>query len=167
MLINKLLDARGQIITRHNYRLYWAQRNIPKGSNAPGGRPRDSGGRASDGRKVDPFNMVSSQDRQKGGFVEEHTAIDLQSILANFDGILTVLISNTARTTHCSGFLWEVGGCKGKKGRGGRCHRVRPKDVTVRQSKRLPPAAWSSNSAYSSAIAALSWSYSVLREPQL
>jgi hypothetical protein len=104
----------------------------------------------------------------KGGLVEEHTAVALESILANFDGILTVLVSDAARTTHCGGFIWlEFGGYGGKKGRGRRCHCVRTEGVTTSEGKRLPPAAWSSNSAFSSSIASLSMANSAFREPQL
>ena len=64
----------------------------------------------------------------KGGLIEEHTAVVLERVLANFHSILTVFIGNAARTTDSSGFLWlEFRRCGGKTGRRGRCHRVKPK----------------------------------------
>jgi hypothetical protein len=50
--------------------------------------------------------------------VEEHTAVALQSILANFESVLAVLLGDAARTTHNSSrFLWRgLGGCGDEEG---------------------------------------------------
>jgi hypothetical protein len=48
----------------------------------------------------------------EGRLVKEHTAVAPQSILADFEGVLAVLVGNAARTTHNSGYLWSrLGGC--------------------------------------------------------
>jgi hypothetical protein len=49
----------------------------------------------------------------EGGLVEEHTAVALQSILADFESVLAVLFGDAARTTHNnSRLLWRgLGGC--------------------------------------------------------
>jgi hypothetical protein len=48
----------------------------------------------------------------KGGLVKEHTAVALQSVLADFERVLAVLVGDAARTTHNSGYLWRgLGGC--------------------------------------------------------
>lgn len=56
----------------------------------------------------------------KGGLIEEHTAVVLERVLANFDGVLTVFIGDAARTTDSSGLLWlELRRCGGKTGEEG------------------------------------------------
>src|SRR6267154_3178294 len=48
----------------------------------------------------------------RGGLVEEHTAVAFQSVLADFESVLAVLIGDAARTTYNSRYLWRgLGGC--------------------------------------------------------
>jgi len=50
--------------------------------------------------------------KRKGQLAGEHTAVALQSILADLEGILAVLVGDAAGTAHWSGCLWlGVGGC--------------------------------------------------------
>jgi hypothetical protein len=80
------------------------------------GRARDGGGRASNVREIDPFKWRHYK-TVKGGLIEEHTAVVLERVLANFDGVLTVFIGDAARTTDSSGFLWlEIRRCGEKTG---------------------------------------------------
>jgi hypothetical protein len=51
----------------------------------------------------------------EGRLVEEHTAVALQSILADFESVLAVLVGDAARTTH-NRYLWRgLGGWRGMK----------------------------------------------------
>jgi hypothetical protein len=80
-----------------------------------GGRARDGDGRASDVREVDPFGMASSYRINKGGLVEEHTAVALQSVLADFEAFsrsssVTLLVRRT--TMDIFGGGWEAAGMK-------------------------------------------------------
>ena len=98
----------------------------------------------------------------EGGLVEEHTAVALQSILANFKSVLAVLVGDAARTAHHSRVLWRgLGGC-GDEEDVSTMFNSTTESVTVRHRvKRLPlpppAAAWSSDSSTSSTIAAFSW----------
>ena len=54
------------------------------------------------------FGMASSSKRiNEGGLVEEHTAVALQSILADFKSVLAVLLGDAAHTTHNRRILWR------------------------------------------------------------
>ena len=78
--------------------------------------------------------------------MKEHTAVAPQSVLADFEGVLAVLIGDAARTTHNSGYLFSgLGDCGDEEDVSVACstdsvtvrHKVESKSLTSSTSRGL------------------------------